>query len=72
MHNSLIISIFTSTTKRQTLDEKDILLNTIEGLNASIASLSATNKKQAEQHENLQERIKDGSGRMAEPPALWA
>lgn len=27
------------------MDEKDILLNTIEGLNASIASLSATNKK---------------------------
>ena len=54
------------------MDEKDILLNTREGLNASIASLSATNKKQAEQNENLQERIKDGSGRMAEPPALWA
>ena len=52
------------------MDEKDILLNTIEGLNASIASLSATNKKQAEQNENLQERIKDGSGRMAEPPAV--
>ncbi len=29
------------------MDEKDILLKTIEGLNASIASLSATNKKQA-------------------------
>ena len=31
------------------MEEKDILLKTIEGLNASIASLSATNKDQAEQ-----------------------
>ena len=40
------------------MEEKDILLKTIEGLNASIASLSATNKDQAEQIKNLQERIK--------------
>ena len=33
----------------RTMEEKDILLKTIEGLNASIASLSATNKDQAEQ-----------------------
>lgn len=39
----------------RTMDEKDILLKTIEGLNASIASLSATNKDQAEQIKNLQE-----------------
>ncbi len=30
------------------MDEKDILLKTIEGLNSSIASLSAINKKQAD------------------------
>ena len=41
------------------MEEKDILLKTIEGLNASIASLSATNKDQAEQIKNLQERIKE-------------
>ena len=42
-----------------TMYEKDILLKTIEGLNASIASLSATNRDQAEQIKNLQERIKE-------------
>lgn len=36
------------------MDEKDILLKTIEGLNASVASLSAINKKQAEQNEKTQ------------------
>lgn len=41
------------------MDEKDILLKTIEGLNASIASLSTTNKNQSEQIKNLQERIKE-------------
>lgn len=41
------------------MDEKDILLKTIDGLNASIASLSTTNKDQAEQIKNLQERIKE-------------
>ena len=56
LYNPLIISIFTSVKKRQAMDEKDILLKTIEGLNASIASLSATNKKQAEQNEKLQAR----------------
>lgn len=41
------------------MEEKEILLKTIEGLNASVASLSDTNKKQAEQNEKLQERIKE-------------
>lgn len=49
----------------QTMDEKDILLKTIEGLNVSIASLSATNKKQAEQNEKLQERIKELTAQIA-------
>lgn len=31
------------------MEEKEILLKTVEGLNASVASLSATNKKQAEE-----------------------
>ena len=43
----------------RTMDEKDILLKTIDGLNASIASLSTTNKDQTEQIKNLQERIKE-------------
>mgnify|MGYP000791330932 CR=1 FL=1 len=47
------------------MDEKDILLKTIEGLNASIASLSATNKDQAEQIKNLQERIKELTAQVA-------
>lgn len=47
------------------MDEKEILLKTIEGLNASIASLSATNKKQAEQNEKLQERIKELTAQVA-------
>lgn len=46
------------------MDEKDISLNTIEGQNASVASLSAIHKKQAEQNEKLQGRIK-------ELTALW-
>lgn len=41
------------------MEEKEILLKTIEGLNASIASLSTTNKNQSEQIKNLQERIKE-------------
>ena len=41
------------------MEEKEMLLKTIEGLKASVASLSATNKKQAEQNEKLQERIKE-------------
>lgn len=49
----------------QTMDEKDILLKTIEGLNASIASLSATNKDQAEQIRSLQERIKELTAQIA-------
>ncbi len=47
------------------MDEKDILLKTIEGLNDSIASLSATNKKQAEQNEKLQERVKELTAQVA-------
>lgn len=47
------------------MDEKDILLKTIEGLNASVASLSAINKKQAEQNEKLQERIKELTAQVA-------
>ena len=47
------------------MDEKDILLKTIEGLNASVATLSATNKKQAEQNEKLQERIKELTAQVA-------
>ena len=42
-----------------------ILLKTIEGLNASIASLSTTNKNQSEQIKNLQERIKELTAQVA-------
>ena len=45
--------------------KKEILLKTIEGLNASLSSLSATNKKQAEQNEKLQERIKELTAQVA-------
>ncbi len=48
-----------------TMDEKDILLKTIEGLNDSIASLSATNKDQAEQIKSLQERFKELTAQIA-------
>ena len=47
------------------MEEKEILLKTIEGLNASVASLSDTNKKQAEQNEKLQERIKELTAQVA-------
>lgn len=47
------------------MEEKEILLKTIDGLNASIASLSANNKKQAEQINNLQERIKELTAQVA-------
>ena len=47
------------------MEEKEILLKTIKGLNASVASLSATNKKQAEQNEKLQERIKELTAQVA-------
>lgn len=47
------------------MEEKDILLKTIEGLNASIASLSTTNKNQSEQIKNLQERIKELTAQVA-------
>lgn len=49
----------------RTMDEKDIMLKTIEGLNASIASLFATNKDQVEQIKNLQERIKELTAQIA-------
>lgn len=47
------------------MEEKEILLKTIEGLNASVASLSDTNKKQTEQNEKLQERIKELTAQVA-------
>lgn len=47
------------------MEEKEILLKTIEGLNASIASLSTTNKNQSEQIKNLQERIKELTAQVA-------
>lgn len=47
------------------MEEKDILLKTIEGLNVSVASLSTTNKKQAEQNEKQQERIKELTAQVA-------
>ena len=47
------------------MEEKEILLKTIEGLNASVASLSATNKTQAGQINNLQERIKELTAQVA-------
>ena len=39
------------------MEEKEILLKTIEGLNASIASLSTTNKNQSEQIKNRKHSI---------------
>lgn len=56
------------------MEEKEILLKTIEGLNASIVSLSAINKKQAEQNVKLQERIKELTAQIAwlEPSTLRA
>lgn len=43
------------------MDERDILLKTIEGLNASIASLAATNKKQAEEkRDEAVEKVEKG------------
>lgn len=47
------------------MEEKEILLKTIEGLNASIASLSTTNKNQSEQIKHLQERIKELTAQVA-------
>ena len=47
------------------MEEKEILLKTIEGLNASIASLSTTNKNQSEQIKKLQERIKELTAQVA-------
>ena len=47
------------------MEEKEILLKTIEGLNASIASLSTTNKNQSEQIKNMQERIKELTAQVA-------
>lgn len=47
------------------MEEREILLKTIERLNASMASLSVTNKKQAEQIENLQVRIKELTAQVA-------
>ena len=47
------------------MDEKAILLKTIEWLNATVASLSATNKEQSDQIKNLQERIKELTAQVA-------
>lgn len=47
------------------MEEKEILLKTVDGLNSSIASLSATNKNQAEQINNLQERVKELTAQVA-------
>lgn len=41
------------------MEEKKILLKTIEALNATISSLSSTNQRQAEQLRSLQERVKE-------------
>lgn len=47
------------------MEEREILLKTIERQNASMASLSVTNKKQAEQIENLQARINELTAQVA-------
>ena len=47
------------------MEEKDILLKTIEWLNATVASLFATNKEQSDQIKNLQERIKELTAQVA-------
>ena len=47
------------------MKEKDILLKTIEWLNATVASLSAINKEQSDQIKNLQERIKELTAQVA-------
>ena len=47
------------------MEEKDILLKTIETLNATISSLSATNEEQAEQNRNLQKRIEELTAQVA-------
>ena len=47
------------------MEEKDILPKTMDGLNASIAPLSASNRKQAEQNARLQERIKELTAQVA-------
>ena len=55
------------------MEEKKILLKTIEALNATISSLSSTNQRQAEQLRSLQERVKELTAQvtLAEPSALW-
>lgn len=47
------------------MEEKDILLKTIETLNATVSSLSATNEQQAEQNLNLQKRIEELTAQVA-------
>ena len=53
------------------MEERDILLKTIESLNASIQTLSESHKKEVE---SLNARIKEltAQASMAEPPALRA
>ena len=47
------------------MEEKKILLKTIEALNATISSLSSTNHQQAEQLRSLQERVKELTAQVA-------
>ena len=47
------------------MEEKKILLKTIEALNATISSLSSTNQQQAEQLRSLQERVKELTAQVA-------
>ena len=47
------------------MEDKKILLKTIEALNATISSLSSTNQQQAEQLRSLQERVKELTAQVA-------
>jgi len=47
------------------MDERDILLKTIEALNASMSSLSEINKEQAKQIESFQRRIDELTAQVA-------
>ena len=47
------------------MEEKKILLKTIEALNATISSLSSPNHQQAEQLRSLQERVKELTAQVA-------
>ncbi len=47
------------------MEEKEILLKTIETLNASMSSLSEINKEQAKQIESFQRRIDELTAQVA-------